>query len=102
MKNMLLALKFQKPPDNISAEMLFGKVENKLKEIVTQVPAELLDTPLFNGELSNEQWKQLDNLQEDFSVEYQTRREMLLKRLDVTVQSFLVNRESKVRSVTKN
>lgn len=87
---MLLAMKFQKPPDNISAQMLFGKVEAKVKELVAQAPAELLSSPLFVGELSKEQWEKLDKLQEDFKEEYRTRREMLLKRLDVTIQSFLV------------
>ncbi|XP_015510421.1 protein FAM98A [Neodiprion lecontei] len=89
LKNMLLALKFQKPPDNISAQMLFTKLTTKLKEVVAQAPPDLLDTPLFVGELSNDQWERLNELQEEFKNEYKTRREMLLKRLDVTVQSFL-------------
>lgn len=96
LKNMLLALKFQKPPDNISPKILFGKLEAKLKDLVAQIPPELLDTPLFVGELSGAQWEQLDKLQDDFQKEYQTRREMLLKRLDVTVQSFLWS--EKIRS----
>lgn len=87
---MLIALKFQKPPDNISAEALFKKLEDKLKEITSSAPRELVGKALFVGELSPAQWEKLDKLQEDMNVEYKMRRDMLLKRLDVTVQSFLV------------
>ncbi|XP_015596643.1 protein FAM98A [Cephus cinctus] len=89
LKEMLLALKFQKPPDNITSQLLFNKVDAKLKEIVEKAPADLLGKPLFFGELSNAQWEKLDKLQQDLNEEYRIRREMLLKRLDVTVQSFL-------------
>lgn len=92
LKEMLVALKFQKPPDNISAEMLFKKLNGKLTEIIASTPPELVGKPLFIGELSPAQWEKLDKLQEDMNVEYKMRRDMLLKRLDVTVQSFLVNR----------
>lgn len=89
LKNILVMLRFQKPPDNISAEMLFKKVETKLEEVIRQVPPELLSKPMFLGKLSNSQWEQLGQLQSELQSEYKTRREMLLKRLDVTVQSFL-------------
>lgn len=87
---MLVALQFGKPPDNISTEQLFNKLESKLKTIVSSASPDLLGKPLVIGELSPAQWEKLDQLQNDMMEEYKIRREMLLKRLDVTVQSFLV------------
>ncbi|KAK0095367.1 hypothetical protein PV326_008562 [Microctonus aethiopoides] len=89
LKNMLVALQFGKPPDNISTEQLFNKLESKLKTIVSSASPDLLGKPLVIGELSPAQWEKLDQLQNDMMEEYKIRREMLLKRLDVTVQSFL-------------
>jgi len=90
LKNMLVTLKFQKPPDNISPELLFSRVETKLSEILKTVPSEHISDPLIEVELSNKQWKQLTDLKEEMHKEYTIRRNMLLKRLDVTIQSFLV------------
>jgi len=87
---MLVTLKFQKPPDNISPELLFSKLETKLAEVLKTVPPHHLGKPLIEVELSAKQWEQLSKLQEEMHKEYMIRREMLLKRLDVTVQSFLV------------
>lgn len=50
----------------------------------------LIGKPLFNGTLSDKQWALLDEMQKEMQSEYQMRREMLIKRLDVTVQSFQV------------
>ncbi|KAG8223058.1 hypothetical protein J437_LFUL002006, partial [Ladona fulva] len=88
LKTMLIALKFPKPPANITSGMLFGKLEQKVKEIVSKAPAGLVGKPLFNGTLSGKQWHTLEGIQQELHDEYKMRREMLIKRLDVTVQSF--------------
>lgn len=87
---MLVVLQFQKPPDNISPELLFSRLETKLSEVLKTVPSHHLGKPLIDVELSAKQWEQLGKLQEDMHKEYTIRRDMLLKRLDVTIQSFLV------------
>lgn len=89
LKNMLIALQFPKPPPNITTEMLLSKLENKLKEVISKVPKDLLGQPLFFGKLSNDQWDKLCNYDEELRTEYEIRRNMLLTRLDVTIQSFL-------------
>lgn len=45
---------------------------------------------MFFGELSDKQWHHLENVQSELKEEYKLRREMLIKRLDVTIQSFRV------------
>lgn len=90
LKDMLIALKFDKPPENITAEALFKRIITKLQAILKTVPQDLISKPLFFGELSNEQWQKLDQLQCELHEEYKIRREMLLKRLDVTITSFSV------------
>lgn len=95
---MLVMLKFQKPPDNISPELLFSRLETKLLEVLKTVPFHL-DKPLIDGELSTKQWKQLGELQEEMHKEYAIRRDMLLKRLDVTVESFLVRNALKILDI---
>ncbi|GLG94523.1 Uncharacterized protein GBIM_01726 [Gryllus bimaculatus] len=82
LKNMLIALKFPKPPTNITPGLLFGKVEQKMKEVISKASPELVGKPLFTGVLSDKQWQQLGDLQTELQTEYRTRRELLIKRLD--------------------
>jgi hypothetical protein len=60
----------------------------QVKETLDKVPPELVGKPLFVGVLSDKQWHQLSALQQELQDEYCMRREMLIKRLDVTIQSF--------------
>jgi Protein of unknown function (DUF2465). len=62
-----------------------------MKEVLSKASSELVGKPLFVGVLSDKQWHQLSELQEELQDEYRMRREMLLKRLDVTIQSFQVS-----------
>lgn len=71
-------------------ELLFSRLETKLSEILKTVSPDHLGKPLIDVELSANQWNELSKLQEEMHKEYTIRRDMLLKRLDVTVQSFLV------------
>ncbi|XP_071450328.1 protein FAM98B [Hetaerina americana] len=95
LKAMLIALKFPKPPSNITSSMLFGKMEQKVKEVVDKAPAGLVGKPLFFGTLSDKQWHTLMGIQQELHEEYRMRREMLIKRLDVTIQSFLWSERAK-------
>lgn len=56
----------------------------------SKAPAALIGKPLFTGELSDKQWAQLEQMQREMQAEYRMRRQMMIKRLDVTVQSFQV------------
>ncbi|KAM0726467.1 Protein FAM98A [Formica fusca] len=102
LKNILVTLKFQKPPDNILPELLFSKLETKLSEVLKTVSSDHLGKPLIDIELSAKQWDKLSKLQEEMHKEYTIRREMLLKRLDVTVQSFLWSDRIKLQEKAVN
>jgi len=60
----------------------------QMKEVLDKASPELVGNPLFVGVLSDKQWHQLSELQKELQEEYHMRREMLIKRLDVTIQSF--------------
>lgn len=62
----------------------------QVNDVKSKAHPSLIGKPLFNGTLSDKQWALLDEMQKEMQSEYQMRREMLIKRLDVTVQSFQV------------
>nr|CAD7402672.1 unnamed protein product [Timema cristinae] len=59
-----------------------------MKEVLSKASPELIGKPLFTGVLSEKQWHQLEELHKEMQQEYRLRREMLIKRIDVTIQSF--------------
>ena len=72
----------------------------QIKELISQNP-DLIGKSLLKVRLSDKQWEQIHGINVSLSEEYKTRREMLLKRLDVTVQSFMWSDKAKV-SVLKS
>lgn len=66
---------------------LLLEAEEKIKEILSSHP-NILFKKALDESLSEEHWSSLSELCDDFLAEYRIRREMLLTRLDVTIQSF--------------
>jgi hypothetical protein len=62
----------------------------QVNEVLAKAPKELIGKPLFTGFLSATQWQTLGAIQAELQNEYRIRRQMLIKRLDVTIQSFQV------------
>ncbi|XP_060072072.1 protein FAM98A-like [Ylistrum balloti] len=91
---LLIALEISKPPASITSFQLFSKVEAKIQDLVSKFPNQA-GTSLLKARLSDKQWDQVLKINEALCREYQTRREMLLKRLDVTVQSFMWSEKAK-------
>lgn len=85
-----MTLRFPKPPPNITVQQLFQKLTPTIQNVVKKAGGELLANPIFTGILSDKQWHALEEIQKDLNNEYTIRREMLLKRLDCTIQSFEV------------
>lgn len=87
LREMLMTLKFSKPPPNITGFQLFSKIESKTKELMSKHPNQI-GKPLLKTRLSEKQWAHILDINDVLNEEYKVRREMLLKRLDVTIQSF--------------
>ncbi|XP_037812631.1 LOW QUALITY PROTEIN: protein FAM98B [Lucilia sericata] len=79
-----------KPPDNIAPKALFDKLNFKVEERLRSVKPGVVSEPLLktNKPLTDAQWKKLQEIYEDLDKEYNLRRQVLLTRLEVTVQSF--------------
>ncbi|GAB6022434.1 hypothetical protein CHUAL_006547 [Chamberlinius hualienensis] len=88
LKAMLIGLSISKPPATITPKQLFSKINEKVTDCLKGLPSEVLKNPLFNGFLSPQQWRALSQLHKEMFDDYTLRRQMLLKRLDVTIQSF--------------
>nr|XP_049707827.1 protein FAM98B [Helicoverpa armigera] len=88
LKDILIALKFNKPPPNITPEMLFSKLETKLKDTIQKEGDQLVGKPLYNKALTEKDWKQLEAAFTEMYEEYRLRRETLITRLECTIQSF--------------
>jgi len=108
LKQMLLALGFPKPPDNITPLQLWEKVTSKVQEVTTKAPSSLLGSPLLSKKvLTGDQWKLIDQIAEGLNDDYCLRRRMLLTRLDATVQSFtwsdrMKGREGEIGEMYRN
>lgn len=91
MRQILQTLRFPKPPANISITTLFQKLCPTIPIVLKKAGTDIVGNGIFNGFLSDKQWEILNDVQKDMNNEYKIRREMLLTRLDVTIQSFQVS-----------
>jgi len=91
LREIFETLGVSKPPSTITIPVLCSKLQEKVSQVLAKWKADgTQNEPIFTGVLTPKQWAQLEDLQKQFHIEYKLRREMLLKRLDVTVQSFHV------------
>jgi len=88
LKDILMTLKFPKPPQDICISSLFTKICIKLQGLLKTVPLALIGKSLVCNSYTGEQWKNINQIIELLNEELHIRRAMLLTRLDVTVQSF--------------
>lgn len=96
LKSITQNLNLGKPPQTITPNAFFEKLFNRFNEVAKK---KSLGTPLFapSKQLSFEQWNKLEKLQQELEAEYNLRREMLITRLDVTVQSFQWSNAAKTK-----
>ncbi|KAG7224116.1 hypothetical protein INR49_019851 [Caranx melampygus] len=80
-------LKLSEPRGADAAE-LFSQIQFKVDKVLEDVPEVSIDSPVLKNSLTSEQWEKLHSINAVLSSEYECRRRMLIKRLDVTVQSF--------------
>ncbi|XP_065153557.1 protein FAM98A [Paramisgurnus dabryanus] len=88
LKGICMALGMSKPPSNITMFQFFSGIEKKLKEALSKVPPSHVGQPLLKKSLGPVHCEKIEAINQALVNEYEVRRKMLLKRLDVTVQSF--------------
>ncbi|KYO23921.1 protein FAM98A [Alligator mississippiensis] len=88
LKGICIALGMSKPPANITMFQFFSGIEKKLKETLAKVPPNHVGKPLLKKQLGPAHWEKIEAINQAIANEYEVRRKLLVKRLDVTVQSF--------------
>ena len=68
--------------------LMLNQVESKVKDTLSKVQKNHVGKPLLKIDLNLEQAEKLERINDALSSEYECCRRMLMKRLDVTVQSF--------------
>lgn len=71
---------------NISS--LIDNLQTKISEKVQELPGGNLPPPLLKKPLNQEQWVKVNLINDAMCQEYKQRRQVLMKRVDVTIQSF--------------
>ncbi|XP_029302447.1 protein FAM98B [Cottoperca gobio] len=66
----------------------FTDVLSDVESRLTRLPCGEMTKPLLNSSLSPEQWVQVKKINQVLSVDYQCRRQMMIKRFQVTLESF--------------
>lgn len=60
----------------------------QLTDIKSKAAPSQVGSALYTDELSEKQWLMLAEMQAEMHKEYTMRRQMMIKRLDLTIQSF--------------
>lgn len=66
----------------------FVAIETSLKKLLSTLPKDYIPPPLLKKSLSQNQWDLVSKINDGLCQEYRLRRELLIKRVDVTIQSF--------------
>ncbi|XP_028274607.1 protein FAM98B isoform X1 [Parambassis ranga] len=83
---------------DMDASSQFANVLSEVKSRLAQLPSGGMTDPLLNTSLSSEQWMQIKKINQVLSEDYQCRRQMMIKRFQVTLQSFAWGEKQKERS----
>ncbi|XP_032232514.2 protein FAM98A [Nematostella vectensis] len=85
---ILAVLELPAPTKDATVFGIFSQIENKIRGILSKVPKDYMGNPLLTKRLGEEQWSKVEKINAQLNREYSLRRQMLLKRCDVTIQSF--------------
>ncbi|KAF6736013.1 Protein FAM98C [Oryzias melastigma] len=81
----------------LDASSPFEDVQNELKSRLTRMPGGEMTAPLFTSSLTSEQWIQVNQMNQTMLTDYQCRRQMMIKRFQVTLESFAWGDKQKER-----
>lgn len=84
-------------PKRQEARDVLTAVEKEVCVLLKKLPETHIGNPAFKGSLDVEKWNKLEEINDVLSADYECRRRMLIKRLDVTVQSFSWSDRAKVK-----
>ncbi|XP_070762363.1 protein FAM98B isoform X3 [Enoplosus armatus] len=76
----------------------FTDVLSEVESRLTRLPCGDMTNPLLNTSLSSEQWMQVKKINHVLSKDYQCRRQMMIKRFQVTLESFAWGEKQKLWS----
>ncbi|XP_044058832.1 protein FAM98B [Siniperca chuatsi] len=76
----------------------FTDVLHEVESRLARLPCGDMTKPLLNTILSSEQWRQVERINQVLSKDYQCRRQMMIKRFEVTLESFAWGEKQKERS----
>ncbi|XP_045929927.1 protein FAM98B [Micropterus dolomieu] len=76
----------------------FTDVLSEVESRLARLPCGAMTNPLLNTVLSPEQWMQVQKLNQVLSKDYKCRRQMMIKRFQVTLESFAWGEKQKERS----
>lgn len=81
---------------NMDTSSPFEDVLSEVEARLSNLPGAMTD-PLLKVSLSAEQWGQVKNINDMLSEDYQRRRQMMIKRFQVTLESFAWGEKQKER-----
>ncbi|XP_033000605.1 protein FAM98B [Lacerta agilis] len=85
-------------PSSSDIPVLLSSIESKVKDILSKIPNTYVGKSLLKTPLNPDQMGRLEKINKTLLSEYECRRRMLMKRLDVTVQSFGWSDRAKVKT----
>ncbi|XP_015235903.1 PREDICTED: protein FAM98B-like [Cyprinodon variegatus] len=80
----------------LDASSQFEDVENEVNSRYSRLPGGEMTNPLLSTSLSSEQWAALLKINQTLSVDYRCRQQMMIKRFQVTLESFAWGEKTKV------
>ncbi|KAM3616378.1 uncharacterized protein V6R79_016998 [Siganus canaliculatus] len=83
---------------DMDASSQLDDVLMQVKSRIANLPDGDMTNPLLNSSLSTEQWVQIIKLNEVMLEDYKCRRQMMIKRFQVTLESFAWGEKQKERS----
>lgn len=90
LQRMSSALGMGLPPPTLVSKDLFHRLSNRIEEVLSKAGRARIGKPLLdpNQSWDPKHWNDLEKRHAELDQEYDLRREMLLTRLDCTVQAF--------------
>lgn len=87
LRTILSLFNLSRQCSNNNVKEMIDHIESKTKELIGNLPNGLAKS-LFNFHLNEKQWEQLASINQSLFEDFLLRRELLMTRLDVTIQSF--------------